>query len=354
MKLYATSTLLLPVLAFLSGSEAANRHAGTRRTLDLSRGHVGRGLPHHANVKRVPIAVDGPIEVGPKMRTVKRHPRAFAATPVAAKRSAAAYGAVPIMNAGTAPIVGLVGKRDIALNFAHNGQQGTAVDAETTTSDSDNTSSSTGSTGSTTASSDDDEEDCEEEDDDEDDEEDCDAEDDDEDDDEENCDDEDDTDASSGSTTSTTASTSTESGTIEVQVNAKNVAAKSSSSSSSSSAPTASASSESKSSSNSQSFTGIATWYTQNGNAGNCGKVNPDSAKIIALYTEAYENGANCGRTVQIDNLDDGTSTTAVVADSCPSCSNSNNIDLSVGAFEAIDPEYKTHGIRNIRWHYIS
>lgn len=106
MKLYATSTLLLPVLAFLSGSEAANRHAGTRRTLDLSRGHVGRGLPHHANVKRVPIAVDGPIEVGPKMRTVKRHPRAFAATPVAAKRSASAYGAVPIMNAGTAPIVG--------------------------------------------------------------------------------------------------------------------------------------------------------------------------------------------------------------------------------------------------------
>ena len=72
-----------------------------------------------------------------------------------------------------------------------------------------------------------------------------------------------------------------------------------------------------------------------------CPSVNPDSAKIIALYTEAYENGANCGRTVQIDNLDDGTSTTAVVADSCPSCSNSNNIDLSVGAFEAIDPEYK-------------
>ena len=69
--------------------------------------------------------------------------------------------------------------------------------------------------------------------------------------------------------------------------------------------------------------------------------MNPDSAKLVALYTAAYENGANCGRTVQIDNLDDGTSTTAVVADSCPSCSNSNNIDLSIGAFEAIDPLYK-------------
>lgn len=52
----------------------------------------------------------------------------------------------------------------------------------------------------------------------------------------------------------------------------------------------------------------------QNGNAGACGKVNPDSARVIALYTSAYANGANCGRTVEIQNLDDGTSTTATVA----------------------------------------
>ena len=78
-----------------------------------------------------------------------------------------------------------------------------------------------------------------------------------------------------------------------------------------------------------------------------------------------------------IKNLDDGTSTTATVAgaffsllllslsylprkknadrayveiDSCPSCGNENNIDLSVGAFKAIDPQYATHGVRNIQW----
>lgn len=54
--------------------------------------------------------------------------------------------------------------------------------------------------------------------------------------------------------------------------------------------------------------------YTQNGNAGACGTVNPDSARIIALYTSAYGNGDNCGRSVVIKNLDDGTQTTATVA----------------------------------------
>ena len=110
----------------------------------------------------------------------------------------------------------------------------------------------------------------------------------------------------------------------------------------------------------------------QNGNAGACGKVNPDSAHVIALYTSAYANGANCGRTVEIQNLDDGTSTTAVVAgewthrdvqrftrligpsDMCPSCGGPGDIDLSVGTFSAIDPQYQTHGVRNIKWWYTS
>lgn len=73
-------------------------------------------------------------------------------------------------------------------------------------------------------------------------------------------------------------------------------------------------SSSSSSSADGSTYTGIATWYTQNGNAGACGTVNPDSARIIALYTSAYANGDNCGRSVVIKNLDDGTQTTATVA----------------------------------------
>lgn len=67
--------------------------------------------------------------------------------------------------------------------------------------------------------------------------------------------------------------------------------------------------------------------YTQNGNAGACGTVNPDSAKIIALYTSAYANGDNCGRSVVIKNLDDGTQTNAVVAGKSPSTTLALGID---------------------------
>lgn len=38
--------------------------------------------------------------------------------------------------------------------------------------------------------------------------------------------------------------------------------------------------------------------------------------------------------------------------DMCPSCGGPQDIDLSVGAFQAIDPEYQTHGVRNIEWYF--
>lgn len=85
-------------------------------------------------------------------------------------------------------------------------------------------------------------------------------------------------------------------------------------SSSSSSAASSTKSPSSTSSASSGDYTGIATWYTQNGNAGACGKYNPDSAKIIALYTSVYGDGSKCGKTVRITNLDDGGSVDAVVA----------------------------------------
>merc|ERR1712093_381191 len=127
----------------------------------------------------------------------------------------------------------------------------------------------------------------------------------------------------------------------------------SSSSSSVSSSSSAASQPTSTSSASSSSYTGTATWYMQNGNAGACGNYNPDSAKIIALYTSVYGDGSKCGKKVKITNLDDGGSVEAVVADMCPSCGGPEDIDLSVGTFSAIDSQYKTHGVRNIEWHFL-
>ncbi|KAJ7774548.1 barwin-like endoglucanase [Mycena maculata] len=79
---------------------------------------------------------------------------------------------------------------------------------------------------------------------------------------------------------------------------------------------------------------GVGTWFTQNGVAGACGTVHPDTALIVALQTEMYANGANCGRQIQIIDTATGTSQTATVADECPTCKNEWSVDFSEGLFQ--------------------
>jgi rare lipoprotein A (peptidoglycan hydrolase) len=54
-----------------------------------------------------------------------------------------------------------------------------------------------------------------------------------------------------------------------------------------------------------------------------------------------YGNSGNasplCGQQVKITNNNNGNTVTVTVADDCPTCENSNSIDLSVAAFEALD-----------------
>ncbi|KAK4332564.1 expansin family protein [Rhodotorula toruloides] len=108
---------------------------------------------------------------------------------------------------------------------------------------------------------------------------------------------------------------------------------------------------------------GIATYFYQNGVAGNCGAVNPDSAMIVALPTATYANGAHCGQTVTITRTDTGESIQAKVADSCPTCNNNACLDLStaVGVFplfwrsgEAFKALGGTDamGVFDITWHF--
>ncbi|GAA5821269.1 hypothetical protein JCM3770_007390 [Rhodotorula araucariae] len=96
---------------------------------------------------------------------------------------------------------------------------------------------------------------------------------------------------------------------------------------------------------------GYATYYTQNGVAGNCGDVNPDSAYIVALPTATYSGGSHCGRKVSITRSSTGKTITAVVADSCPTCVNNSCLDLSVAAFTALATEEE--GMVPITWSFI-
>lgn len=63
-----------------------------------------------------------------------------------------------------------------------------------------------------------------------------------------------------------------------------------------------------------------------------------------------YGSGGYCGETITITNTANGKSTTATVADECPSCSGSSSIDLSTGAFDAIGDE--DTGVLSVSWSF--
>ncbi|GAA5910858.1 hypothetical protein JCM6882_003447 [Rhodosporidiobolus microsporus] len=144
--------------------------------------------------------------------------------------------------------------------------------------------------------------------------------------------------------------------------------------SSSSSAAAAAAAETSKASSSSDSSSsssgggkvysgGIATFFYQNGVAGNCGKVNSDSTLLVALPTNTYAGGSHCGKYVTITRTDTGDSIDALVADSVrlafsrvsggqsPTCENDSCLDLSWGAFSALGGT-TSMGVFDITWSF--
>ncbi|KAJ7812172.1 hypothetical protein B0H14DRAFT_2605969 [Mycena olivaceomarginata] len=77
---------------------------------------------------------------------------------------------------------------------------------------------------------------------------------------------------------------------------------------------------------------GIGTWFTQNNTAGACGTVHKDTDFVVALQTDIYDNGAHCGRFVTV--AANGNVHTALVADECPTCANTNSVDMSEEMFQ--------------------
>lgn len=120
---------------------------------------------------------------------------------------------------------------------------------------------------------------------------------------------------------------------------------------------TSSAKASATASSGSGSFVtgGFATFFTQNGVAGACGTVHRDSDFIAAIDSRRYGNTGEvsslCGKKAQIINTDNGKSVTVTIADACPTCENSNCMDLSTGAFTQIADE--STGIVPIKWQFL-
>ncbi|OAX41951.1 barwin-like endoglucanase [Rhizopogon vinicolor AM-OR11-026] len=101
---------------------------------------------------------------------------------------------------------------------------------------------------------------------------------------------------------------------------------------------------------------GFATFFYQDGNAGACGTVHSDNDYICAIDQARYGDSGNasplCGQQVKITNTDNGNTVTVTVADDCPTCDNSNSIDLSVAAFEALGS--LSEGLLPIQWQFVN
>jgi len=102
---------------------------------------------------------------------------------------------------------------------------------------------------------------------------------------------------------------------------------------------------------------GIATFFTQGGVAGACGKVHKDSDFVAALthsfYGDFGKKSSNCGRQIEVISVDHPDRKVVVTAaDGCPTCPKSNSLDLSTAAFLKLAT--KNEGIANIKWRFIS
>jgi expansin (peptidoglycan-binding protein) len=89
--------------------------------------------------------------------------------------------------------------------------------------------------------------------------------------------------------------------------------------------------------------------------AGACGTVHSDNDLIAAIDVDRYGNtgvqSSLCGKQVKITNPANKKSVTVTIADACPTCENSNSIDLSVGAFTQIATE--AQGEVAIDWEFV-
>ncbi|KAL9935340.1 hypothetical protein V8E36_005688 [Tilletia maclaganii] len=100
-------------------------------------------------------------------------------------------------------------------------------------------------------------------------------------------------------------------------------------------------------------FSGTATFY--DAGLGNCGTTVSPNAMVVALNTAQYGStstvSSHCFKTVTITNLKNGNTHTAMVQDSCPTCSY-GDLDMSVSLFSALNNGNLDDGIFPISWSF--
>jgi expansin (peptidoglycan-binding protein) len=104
--------------------------------------------------------------------------------------------------------------------------------------------------------------------------------------------------------------------------------------------PTTTAQDSGNNNSGNVNYGGFATYYYQNGNPGACGDYKGDYDLIAAIDSSRYgdlgQKSGLCGQKVHIKNTNNGNTVEVTICDACPTCTNGNSIDLSVGAFQAL------------------
>ncbi|KAM5372600.1 hypothetical protein ACJZ2D_007374 [Fusarium nematophilum] len=96
-------------------------------------------------------------------------------------------------------------------------------------------------------------------------------------------------------------------------------------------------------------YTGFATYFFQNGNAGACGEFHSDNDLIVAIDYRRYDSSV-CARDIRITGQQ-GT-VVARVVDQCPTCLSENSLDLSRGAFARVVGE-EAVGIAEVIWRWV-
>lgn len=95
-------------------------------------------------------------------------------------------------------------------------------------------------------------------------------------------------------------------------------------------------------------YRGKATFFSQGGSPGACGKVHEDSDYVVAIQSQMYDDGKFCGKTILVTRKSTGKSIKCLAADECPGCPSDQSLDLSIAAFNALgEPD---EGIFDIHW----
>ncbi|CAI6096101.1 unnamed protein product [Clonostachys chloroleuca] len=102
---------------------------------------------------------------------------------------------------------------------------------------------------------------------------------------------------------------------------------------------------------------GFATFYFQNGSPPACGgRPRSDSELIVALDMRRYGSDYSapspyCSKMIRVTNANNGRSVDVTVVDVCPTCLNSNSLDLSPTAFQDIGD--LNDGMVPIVWQFV-